>query len=80
LTQLLQGLLRKSFDAAQVGVVQVEDVQNMGCAVIAEVIKGGLGNRRVTRTDDEAVGLRLVEQLLDGFEALWRIISYSSRP
>lgn len=52
----------------------------MGCAVIAEVIKGGLGNRRVTRTDDEAVGLRLVEQLLDGLEALWRIISYSSRP
>lgn len=67
---LFEGLAGKGLDRAQVGEVEGQDGERVGGAVELEAVIGGGGGGGVARAEDDPVGLGLLEELLDGLEAL----------
>ncbi|KAJ6441095.1 cyclase protein [Purpureocillium lavendulum] len=67
---LFEGLARKGLDGAQVAEVEGQDGEGVGGAVELQAVDGGRGGGRVARAEHDPVRLGLLEQLLEGLEAL----------
>lgn len=72
LAQLFQCILGEAFHISQVGQLERQDGHLVRALVVADFSVCFLGCRDITRTKDDAIRLRLLEKLLDGFEALVR--------
>lgn len=70
LADLGEGLFGEGLDVAQVVELQGQDGERVGGAVKGEGVVGLLGALGVAGAEDDAVGLGLLEELADGFEAL----------
>lgn len=75
ITQLRTRLAGEGADAAQVAELEGQDVEGVGLAVEGEGVVGLAGALGVARAEDDPVGLGLLEELLDGLEALLRLFS-----
>lgn len=74
LADLGKGLFGKGLNVAQVVELQGQDSEGVGGAVEGEGVVGLLGCLGVAGTKNDAVGLGLLEELADGFEALVRLV------
>lgn len=70
LAQLGQRLLRKRLDALEIRQVQRQHGHAADSTVELQAIVRSLSARRVASAKDDFIRLRLLEQLLNGFEAL----------
>ena len=71
LTELLQRPLGKRLDALEIVELTLHDIDGVGRAVELESVIVLLGSLRVPGAEDDLVGLSLLEELLDSFEALF---------
>lgn len=69
LVNLVEGLPGEALDFLGVE-VKIQHRDRVGGAVVLELVKGGHGGAHLARSQDDTVGLRLAQELLDGLEAL----------
>ena len=69
LAEFVQGLLCKAFHALEIGKVERQQ-RHAVLGIVIESVIGCLGRLGVSDAEDEFVGLRLLQQLLDCLEAL----------
>ena len=72
LAQNPKRLTRKHLDGVEVGQLEGQHAHGAGGAIEVEGVDGGGGGLRVPCTEDDSVGLGLLEELFEGFEALNR--------
>lgn len=70
LAELLERLLREALHILQVGQLEREDVDLVSLLVVLDLLVGFPGGLDAARAEDDAVGLGLLEELLDGLETL----------
>lgn len=71
LADLLERLLSEGLDVPQVGKLQRQDRHAVLGRVDLEVVVGGLGLLGISGAKNDPIGLRGLEQLLDGFKTLY---------
>lgn len=73
LAELGQRLLRKGLDVARICQVERQHCQCVRLFVKLDSLKGAVGRGDIARAEDDVVRLRLLQEELDGLEALQRV-------